>query len=131
MNTHRMSKHWSASTHLYSIFKFAQQTSPSPGHSPLLPAWQVPASAIISLISKRPCAKGGSLNQGKNKNLSLEAMLPLICVTNYGFYVGFYISELKTYSMSKHWFALTHLYSLLQHDKVNLSLLTILICSTD
>ena len=38
-------------------------------------------------------------------------MLRLICVTNSGFYVGFYISELKTYNMSKHWFALTHLYS--------------------
>ena len=55
-NTH--SKHWFSSTHWYTFFTFAQQTSPSPKQSPLLSDWQVPATpSLISSLNS-----GGGLN---------------------------------------------------------------------
>ena len=49
------------------ILGLAQQTSPGPGHSPLLPTSQILSSLLLRSKWFRTCCVGGSLSKIKKK----------------------------------------------------------------
>ena len=49
------------------ILGLAQQTSPMPGHSPLLPISQILSSLLLRSKRVRTCSVGGSLGKMKKK----------------------------------------------------------------